>query len=272
MTRLKENDICDILERLETYDGILHEKTGGGLAEIAAFAAGCGMPQLQEAARKQKIGIVPVTSGAGLIDGFSKTIQGIFSFLGTRSFITGASDVGGLAEAAAHGATAVFLADDETCSLIHLRTGRVADNSLCTGRGFAAALRMKAGTLKGKVVSILGAGPVGWGAMKALTEFGAETVIYDCSPERLERFRGLPGVTCAASSAEALEQGEYYFEATTSADTIREMDFAGDTLVAAPGVPLGVEKRALSRHEAQVIHDVLEIGVATMLFTILAEE
>ncbi len=270
MTRLKENDICDILEHLEAYNAILHEKTGGGLAEIAAFAAGCGMSELREAAGRQRIGIVPVTSGAGLIGGFSRTIQGIFSFLGTKSFITANPDVRGLAEAATNGATAVFLADDATCSLIDFRTGRVADNSLCTGRGFAAALRMKVGTLKGKVVSILGAGPVGWGAMKALTEFGAEVVIYDCSPERLERFQGLPGVSCAASSAEALEQGEYYFEATTSADTIREMDFSGNTLVAAPGVPLGVEKRALSRHESQVIHDVLEIGVATMLSTILA--
>ena len=269
MTRLVENDICNILDQLECHDQELRQKTGGGLLDIAAFAAGVSKQTVETAKDRQRIGIVPITSGQGLIPRFSETIRGILRFLGVSAFVTRETDVAGMAEAAAAGATSVFMADDATCSLIDLRTGRVSDNSLCTGRGFAAALAMRAGSLQGRVVGVLGAGPVGFGAVRALTDFGAEVVIYDCNAEKLERFYGMPHVCCAGTAQEALQAGEFYFEATTSRNTICLSDFSASTLVAAPGVPLGVETQAMERYGDRVLHDALEIGVAAMVVNIL---
>ena len=269
MTRLAEHDICYIVERLERYDTILREKTGGGLMDIAAFAVNSAAADLQDAGAEQTIGIVPITAGQGIISGFSDAVRGILAFLGAQAFVTRTTDVAGLAEAAAHGATAVFMADDQTCSLIDLRTGRVADNSLSTGKGFAAALAMKAGSLQGKSVGLLGAGPVGYGAAQALTSHGAHVYVYDCQAEPLRKFSHMAGAEIVASAAAALAKSDYYFEATTASATIQVNDFHDTTLVAAPGVPLGVTAEAMKRYGNRVISDTLEIGVATMLAGLL---
>jgi 3-methylornithyl-N6-L-lysine dehydrogenase len=269
MTRLAEQDICYIVERLERYDKILRDKTGGGLMDIAAFAVDAAAADLRAAKAKQKIGIVPVTAGQGIIGGFSDTVRGILAFLGAQVFVTKATDVAGLAEATANGATAVFIADDQTCSLIDLRTGQVADNSLSTGKGFAAALAMQAGSLQGKSVGLLGAGPVGYGAAQALTARGAHVYVYDCQAEPLRKFSSMDGVAVVDSAAAALAQSDYYFEATTASATIQVNDFCATTLVAAPGVPLGVTAEAMKCYGSRVISDTLEIGVATMLAVLL---
>lgn len=271
MTRLVEKDIAAIRERLYDYDQVLKKKTGGGLAEIAAAAAGEKLSVLQAELKQERIGIIPLTTGMGIIGGFSDTVQSIFAFLGIDCFVTECTDVAGMNEALAAGATEIFLADDVTCSLMDLSQQKSVDNSVCTGRGFAAALAMKAGCLQGRNITVLGAGPVGAGAVNTLLAHGAEVVLYDIDEEKTRPFLGMSGVTVVSSAEEALQKSDIYFEATTAADTIRLTDMDERTLVAAPGVPLGVSRRAMEHRHEQVIHDVLEIGVASMVFSLAAE-
>jgi len=270
MTRLAKTDIDGIIPRLPDYNEELLKKLGGGLADIAAKAAGGTASALQKGIRQKKIGIVPITSGLGIIEGFSETIREIMAFLGADVFVTKESDVAGIGEAMKRGAGRLFLADDQTCSLMDLETGTIADNSVCTGRGFAAALSMKAKDLTNRRVAVLGAGPVGRGAIRALLSCGADIVVYDTNPRCLAPFHEAAGVTVAHSASEALQSCNIYFEATTSGNTIDSCDMDGDTLVAAPGVPLGVSREAVLLHEENIIHDTLEIGVASMLFSLVA--
>lgn len=271
MTRLREDDICHISHRMQVYNQELIKKVGGGLDIIAAHAAETDLAVIEKNRVKEVVGIVPITTGDGIIGGFSKTIESIFSFLGVKCFVTEQTDVAGMAEAATKGATMLFIADDITCSLIHMRTGSVADNSVCTGKGFAAALMMKIGDLKGKSITVLGAGPVGTGAVNALVAHGADVVVYDILPEKTAQFKHHPHVKIADSLDSALRQSKIYFEATTTAHTITAEYVNDDVTIAAPGVPLGVDEVSVEKYEDNIIHDVLEIGVASMLFTILGE-
>ncbi len=272
MSRLKESEIEDITANLAAYSQQLKAKIGSTLAEIAAFAAGVDKSAAEKAAKKQLVGIVPVTSGEGILGGFSDTIAGILRFLGVRSFITKAQDVAGLAEAVRCGATSIFIADDPTCSLMDIKRGLVADNSYCTGRGFLTALAMKTGSLKGKTMGLLGAGPVGYGAAFCAVELGAEVVVYDPNSKAYEKFSSLPSGSCrfATTAQETKAVSDFLFEATPARGTINADDMSDGKIVAAPGVPLGVTKEAMEKYGDQVITDYLEIGVATMVYTILA--
>lgn len=68
---------------------------------------------------------------------------------------------------------------------------------------------------------------------------------------------------------EALDKSNFYFETTTSINTIKENDIKPDTFIVAPGVPLGIDKTVVKKHADRIITDTLEIGVVTMVFTIL---
>ena len=115
-------------------------------------------------------------------------------------------------------------------------------------------------------MTVLGAGPVGTSAAEYFVSRGADVVIYDKMPEKCSQFVEKPHFKVAGSLAEALAASSLYFEATTARDTITLQDMSADTLVAAPGIPLGVSSDAMERFGSQVIHDPLELGVASMAF------
>ena len=53
-------------------------------------------------------------------------------------------------------------------------------------------------------------------------------------------------------------------DATPANGIIRARDIASQSYIAAPGVPLGVSSRALEKGSDRILHDPLQIGVATM--------
>lgn len=265
MTRLKEDDIAGLGRRLELHDRQLRQQTGRGLAEIAALAAGY-RGNLQYRLKKVLVGIVPLTTGEGIIGGFSETVEAILSYIGMKCFVTSMPDAAGMVEAVERGAGQIFMADDLTCSMLDLQAHCSADNGVCTGRGFAAALEARAGSVRGRTVTVLGAGPVGTSAAEYFVSRGADVVIYDKMPEKCSQFVEKPHFKVAGSLGEALAASSLYFEATTARDTINLQDMSADTLVAAPGIPLGVSSDAMERFGSQVIHDPLELGVASMAF------
>ena len=206
-----------------------------------------------------------------IIGGFSDTCAAILRHIGMPAFVTSQPDAAGMVEAVERGAEEIFMADDLTCTMLDLPTHTSAENSACTGLGFAAALAARLGRLRGRRITVLGAGPVGSNAAEYFLERGAEVVIYDTDEAKTAAWRGRDRVCVARTSAEALALSNIYFEATTARDTIQDEDMDDATLVAAPGIPLGVSEAAMAHHGAQVIHDPLELGVASMAYVLQAK-
>lgn len=271
MTRLREDDIDTVSEKLYEYNEHFRHILGKSLAEIAAYSLG-KKPEEFEGKRNATIGVIPVSCGQGVIGGFAQTVQQIIGFLGFCSFVTTQSDVGGLVEAVQRGAQVVFLADDDHFVAIHLAGGKVVDNGEATGRGYAAALALMAGGLVGKKVLLIGAGPVGAGAAVFLTRQGAQVLVYDIDLEKSETLRQtIDGVTVVSDLSAALAECNLVVEATPAVDVIAGKYITVDSMVAAPGIPLGLDSECVEKLSGKLIHDVLEIGVATMLFTVLAD-
>ncbi|NJE28359.1 3-methylornithyl-N6-L-lysine dehydrogenase PylD [Megamonas funiformis] len=266
MTRLCEADICDIRNNLFEYDKILKRKIGANLSEIAAYAVNMDLKILRKKFIKEKIAVIPITTGLGIIKGFSETVCSIINFLGIESFVTNKSDVAGIGEAINRGATQLFIADDDTCSLINLRQNIVADNSICTGMGFAAALTYKLKSVNKKTVVVLGAGPVGRSATKFLVEHGADVILYDIDEEKSNLLKNEEHVKIVSNITQALKENNIYFEATTALNVIKDEYIDENTIIAAPGIPLGISKKVFDNYKDNVIHDALEIGVASMVF------
>ena len=263
MTRLREEDIAGIEARLVRHDAELRRQTGAGLRDIALCAASAPR-RFARQLQGRPVAVLPVTTGQGIIGGFSESVRGILAFLGMDAFVTQRPDVAGLVEAVESGAGQVFLADDDTCTMLDFTSHATVENSAATGRGFAAALALAAGDLRGRTVTVLGAGIVGRSAAAYLRDCGADLVLYDTDETRTAPFSHRPHFAVARSLREALDASNLYFEATTARGTIDVSDMDEETLVAAPGIPLGVTDAALARYDAHIIHDPLELGVAAM--------
>ncbi|CQR72784.1 3-methylornithyl-N6-L-lysine dehydrogenase PylD [Sporomusa ovata DSM 2662] len=272
MTRLREEDICYVGQRLENYDLQLFQRTGKGLAGIAAHALG-KVPEDFAAVRQGiSVGIVPIAYGQGIINGFSETLQDIIEFLGFFAFVTESPNISGLGEAISRGAKLIFLADDDKFVALNIASGKVSDNGEATGRGYAAALALMAGSVQGSKVLVIGAGPVGSGAALYLAQQGAQVVVHDPDFGKISQLRELiPGIHVAPKLDTALAECNLVLEATPAEDTIIQQYITGATRVAAPGIPLGLNPMCRELLAEHLVHDVLEIGVATMLFTALTE-
>lgn len=272
MTRLREEDVCHVGTMLSGYDQHLLECVGKGLAGIAAHSVGRSSAEFAKTQTDISIAVVPIAYGQGIICGFSQTVQEIVKFLGFTVFVTYQHNIAGLAEAVAKGAKIVFMADDDNFVAINVANGKAVDNGEATGRGYAAALDLMAGGLDGKQVLIIGAGPVGTGAAQFLVGRGARITAYDKNEAKItilkRLIRDLEVVPCLK---EGLSKCKLVFEATPAANTIDTSHITPDTMIAAPGIPLGLDQQGRLLLGDRLIHDVLEIGVATMLFTVLTD-
>jgi pyrrolysine biosynthesis protein PylD len=273
MTRLREEDISHVTCTLRQYDNELFNKLGHHLPQIAAYAVGKKQEDFYALRDSMIIAVVPVSCGQGIINGFSESVQRIIEFMGFTAFVTAASDVGGVAEAASQGAKVIFLADDDRFIAINMATGQVADNGEATGKGYAAALDLLAGGIHGKEVLILGAGPVGQSTAAWMAAHGAKLFVYDINRKHADRLVSrVPDVQIVTDLQEALAKYRLVIEATPAADVIGKQCITKKTMISAPGIPLGISQEALALVLDRLIHDVLEIGTATMLFSVLTNE
>lgn len=267
MTRLREEDLCSISRDLQAYDARLVQMTGLGLKGIAARTA--GIPE--ELFSYRLAAAVPMTSGRGRIRGFAEMVTAILAHLGTPVVQPAATDVAGIAEAIAGGAEVIFFADDQIFVALDLPRKRIVENSAATARGYVTALDALAGGLEGKGVLVIGAaGQVGRQAVRALVGRRAKVAVYDSDRERLSTLCAGMAVEIRPDLEEALEQHHIYFDASPAPGIIESRHIGKDTMIAAPGIPLGVSVGAQERVAARLIHDPLQIGVATMLAEALA--
>ncbi len=270
MTRLKEEDIDPIQGQLAAYDARLKRVTGSCLRQIACKAAGVDEAMILDVLDRVRISAVPITSGLGVIGGFSGTVAAIVSHLGFRSFVTESCDVAGIAEGLERGADILMLSDDERFVAITPGRRHVVDNSRATAQGFVAALELMRGGLAGESVLVLGCGPVGTAATVALIGRGASVAVCDIRQERaLAVLRDIgkhasDRVRMEDSPHSALKDYELIFDATNGGNHIGPAHLTPRTMVAAPGMPCALTPEAMAEHRDRILHDALEIGTATM--------
>lgn len=270
MTRLVSTDIKNIPAEIEKYDLELKRKTGSSLKEIAIIASGLDNLAIEPAS--YRVAVIPVTVGLGPISGFSDAVFAIASHLGFSAFVTSLPDVGGLDEAFKKEADIVMLADDYIFAAFNLQSRKVINNDEATARGYVAALNCMAGSLDNMTVLLTGAGRLGTIAAELLAEQQANLII--CDPDRnrekqlAERIIDKYGVEALFSLElqDALEKCSAVFDASPGDEFIKGKHIKSGTLVAAPGMPFGLDPGAYTKVAGQTIHDPLQIGVATMLY------
>jgi pyrrolysine biosynthesis protein PylD len=265
MTRLTESLIAGIDKNITAYDSELLQVTGSNLIQIAARAAGMTEEEANISFKSESAAVVPITSGAGAIEGFTLAVQSILDYLGCPSFVTENPDVGGLAEGIEKGASIVFLADDSRYVAINLHYRIVIDNDRATGWGYAIGLDSLAGGLEGHEVLLIGAGKVGRNALCALSHLGAAVGIYDINHTKSRSLAMKYKMSFEKDLLNALNRYALLFDASPAPDIILPEHIRPETAVAACGIPLGLSKEAKVLAQGRLIHDPLELGTATML-------
>lgn len=263
MTLLDLDNLASIEQRIPQLEQTYAETVGMPVYEFCCHAAHV-TPKSAEERRAITVASVPVTAGGGLIGNFADIVAAIVrEFAGVQSFTTKGTDVTGLQEAILAGADIVFMADDITCMAMNLHTGAQSDNSVSTGRVFAALLERAAGSVAGADALVLGMGKVGQSAFQYLESAGAKAFWHDTDPP---------------ADAELLEDAhcrdwesrtwDYIVECTTAPDIVRDEHVAEGAIVSAPGIPFGLSKDACEKARL-VIHDELESGIVTMLCDVM---
>jgi len=271
VTRLLAEDIGNVTNRLSVYDQELVTRTGCTLRGLACRAAGVSETAVEKILENLQVGVVPVTSGQGIIKGFCETVAGIGTHLGCSTFVTCASDAAGLAEAFERKANIILLADDNRFVAIHTQSRNVVDNAVATGKGFASGLELMAKGLKGKPVLVIGCGPVGQSAVTALLGFGARVSVYDIDSlryadlEKVVHPTGDVEIRTAREINEALSDHRYILDASSARAIISAKHVTPGTYISAPGMPLGLTEDARAMVSDRLLHDPLLIGVATMI-------
>ena len=98
----------------------------------------------------------------------------------------------------------------------------------------------------------------------SLKHKGAKVAAIDLNQDRMESLGKEHKIIVERNLEEALGRYTLFFDASTSANIIQAKHIKPETLIAAPGMPLGLTEEARSLVKERLIQDVLEIGVATM--------
>lgn len=245
-------------EGCQRRDLELKEKTGLSLLELAAKAAGRSPDELRRLSGDVLVAAVPVTAGLGVIGQFAQSVAAIIRTAGFDCMVTEKTDVDGLYEAYSAGADLIFIADDDRFLAINTKAQKIGENNLATAAGYVAALEAmmnnKGIKIQDAPVLILGYGPVGRYAEEILLTKGARVTVFDKDP-----FQGKP------NRPGDVIHFPYILEATPESAWIHKDMLSPDVLIAAPGIPLGLDAEAAEFFNKQMVHDMLDIGTATML-------
>ncbi|MCK8827436.1 3-methylornithyl-N6-L-lysine dehydrogenase PylD [Natroniella acetigena] len=264
MTRLVSKQVIDIPDTIVAYDRQLSEKLGCNLLGLANYTIGTNYTE--EMLRQKKVAIIPITTGQGLIGGFSEAVAEILKFIGFETFITEQTDLSGIDEAYRRNADLLFMADDNTFLALNLTKRKWVNNDQATAKAYVSTLSKLSNGLKDKSVLVLGLGPIGSESVKYLIKEGATVGVYDLEAEKMEviKEKYKSQVKLIEDSASALKDYQLIIEATPASDTILADCIDAQTFIAAPGVPLGLTREALDKVGSNLIHDPLQLGVAVM--------
>jgi 3-methylornithyl-N6-L-lysine dehydrogenase len=262
MTRLTTQDVTTLTERLPELEVALTEVTGLGLRDLAIRAA--AHPPVCVPLYGARMAAVPVTTGEGVIGGFTDCVVAILRHLGCDAWATAQPDVRGIQEAVEASADVVFIADDYRFIALNTRQSRCVDDDLATADGYVTALEAAAGSLMSQPVLLLGLGPVGRAAARRLLNRGAEVKVVEPDEERLEAALDTGLKLQPVTLADGLARCDLVFDATPAAGFIEAADVRPVTIAAVPGLPSAFTPAAQAALGARHINEPLAIGVAVM--------
>jgi pyrrolysine biosynthesis protein PylD len=262
MTRLTETDVATLTAELLPVEDRLREATGLGLRDLAlrTVTDGDRCVQLHGA----RVAAVPMSSGEGVITGFSACVVATLLHLGCDAWVTAQPDVRGIQAAVAAGAQVLFLADDHRFIALNVSKGCSVDDDPATADGYVTALEVAAGGLEGREVLVLGLGPVGRAAVRRLAMRGASVLVAEPDEERVAAAHevGLPFETSALAAGVA--RCDLIFDASPAAGIIDAAEVRAETIAAVPGMPSAFTEAAQEALDVRHIHEPLAIGVAVM--------
>jgi len=267
MTRLTTDWIADIEENIKGYGRNLKEKTGYNFVALAAKATGFSVTDIERAASEIKIGVIPITTGLGIIDSFTQSVTAIVREMGFKSFVTDGSDVDGIFEAYKRGADIIYMADDNRFIAMNLNKKKIADNNYATAIGYVTALEGMEGTLAGKEVLLLGYGTLGQEILNCLKKKGAAITAYD--KEKYKLILLSKNDVATIDDPSKIAKYRLVIDATSEGNWIHTDMLHPEAWIVAPGIPLSLDDKSCAAFEGRIIHDPLQIGVAVMLGLVL---
>jgi 3-methylornithyl-N6-L-lysine dehydrogenase len=259
MTRLTPSMISDVPRSLEGRDDDLMETIGVSLKGLAYSSVGVDEKELDIGSFRAAA--VPVTSGKGVTSGFCDSVKAIIQHLGMDSFVTGHTDVAGLAEALQRKADIVFMADDLEFIALNVQEHRFSDNTHSTALGYTTALDRASGGVRGKEVLVVGAGRVGTCAIEMLLARGAKVRFVEAEKARAAQVEKQLMVVAEQDFRKAVERSRYILNASPA--RIPGEWISEGAIVSSPGMPYSFDE-AGERKMHKLIHDPLQIGVAVM--------
>lgn len=269
ITRLYYEAVKDIPSSLNDLDRLYRAATGSNLLELAARAAGVTLEEAVQKVRGCTAAVVPVTSGQGLIPGFSTAVGSILNHIGFTGVVTNETDIAGIGEAFRRKARLLFSADDRKFLAINLQTKKVVDNSRATAFGFvhalASATELNSTGMANAGVLVMGLGPVGTCAALELQRIGMDVLVFDIDYLKAEHFAALHhGIEAVQDPRRVSRELTHIFDATPAQEIIPHEMIKPLTVVSCPGVPHGLTAGALTKLGPRFIHDVLPLGVCVM--------
>ncbi|HPS89888.1 MAG TPA: 3-methylornithyl-N6-L-lysine dehydrogenase PylD [Methanosarcina vacuolata] len=259
MALLTPNDLININRQLQEADSVVQKVTGLDIKGVCQ--ALYGTSPLSE-----KVGIVPVTSGNGIIGNFSASLHAITQYFGFDSFVTDMPDVSGYYEAVQNRAEIILMADDHTFLAHDIKNGKMANNQPCTGVIYAeiASRYLKADS---KDVLVMGLGKVGFPGAAQLVQKGFRVYGYDPDARLLKRAVSDLGVIPLDPANP--KKFSIIFEATPCANTIPETVLSENCVLSTPGIPCAISEELRKKYDVQLVAEPLGIGTASMLYSVL---
>ncbi len=267
MTRLKAEDLHSSLANMVGYNEKMLQILGRGYLELASYALGIDAKIIREKTGFLRVGIVPVSSGDGIILGFSQLLSEISSFLGFESKILMPDDKGFL-QAKEELYDIILWADDDTYLAENVQHSFAAENGWATGLGFAAALDcMRKINGSPQRAMVLGAGPVGASAAQYLDQRGYQVVLCDKEYEK-SVYCARTLKNCLPVDWKELENFAPYHcvvDAAPSDTRYIEKYLAKNPCIAAPCVPCHWTENP--QRFPMCYHDPLQLGTSVMLLS-----
>jgi pyrrolysine biosynthesis protein PylD len=259
MALLTPEDLKNINRQLHEADSAVQRVTGLDIKGVCKALYGTS-PCCE------KVGIVPITSGNGIIGNFSASLHAITQYFGFDSFVTDMPDVSGYYEAVMKGAEIILMADDNTFLAHNLKNGKIANNQPCTGIIYAeiASRHLKADS---NDVLVVGLGKVGFHGAAHLVHKGFKVYGYDADKAVLEKTVSNLGIT----PFDPYSPGKFsmIFEATPCANTIPEAVLSDNCVISTPGIPCAISEELRIKCGVEIVMEPLGLGTASMLYSVL---
>ncbi|NLI61879.1 MAG: 3-methylornithyl-N6-L-lysine dehydrogenase PylD [Methanosarcinaceae archaeon] len=266
MALLTPDDLKNIKEALEINDRNIQKLTGKNLKELCSEI-------YDTKPNNEKVGIVPITAGGGVIGSFSESLLYTTTHFGMGGFITEKTDVAGYYEAVLNGAEIILMADDHTYMAHNLLNGKISHNQISTGIVYSEILvKTKDDFFKDceteelKDVLAIGIGKVGTPAIKNLIKYGYNVYVHDSNPDVVTKCVEEYGVH--GYDPNSKKRFFKIFEATPTPNTIKSEMLKAGVVVSTPGIPCAIEKKLIKKYNVTAIQEPLGIGTMSMLYAV----